>query len=376
MAASTFDYTLDDAQAMPVEPVEPRHFDLARYEAYAAEADERYAAFLQRDEGVAVWQRVRVAEVFRDGCRDMHTSLRAQLGGLVKSLDYLTDAPTYLEPWYGIGTTASAFGAEYLWSEGQAPAIPPLYTTLEQVPQLVPLDFDEVPILQHTLRMLDYFLEETKGCLPISWSDLQHPLNVATELVETRAFLLGTLDDPHKVRAILEAITQVIIEFTQIQSERLGQALARPGHGFASSRVARGIGLSADNLVMLSPRLYGELCAELDARLGEQFGGTGIHSCGNWARWIPAVRHNPSLAVVDGAFTRQTDPAPNEPEPFRDAFATSGVIVHARMVGESQEVIEQVQRLWAPGMKLIVTTYVQNPAAQHQLYHDIHALCS
>jgi hypothetical protein len=35
-----------------------------------------------------------------------------------------------------------------------------------------------------------------------------------------------------------------------------------------------------------------------------------------------------------------------------------------------------VKRLWKPGIKLIVTTHVQDPQAQHQLYHDIHRLCA
>jgi hypothetical protein len=34
-----------------------------------------------------------------------------------------------------------------------------------------------------------------------------------------------------------------------------------------------------------------------------------------------------------------------------------------------------VQQLWGPGMRLIVVTYEQDPAAQHRLYREIHALC-
>ena len=43
MTAGAFDITTRDAQAMPVTPVEPTDFDVARYEAHAAEADARYA---------------------------------------------------------------------------------------------------------------------------------------------------------------------------------------------------------------------------------------------------------------------------------------------------------------------------------------------
>src|SRR5512139_3612567 len=170
-----FDVNTLDAQAMPVTPVEPAHFDLARYEAHAAEADERYARFMREPEGVAVWQRVRVADVFRDGCRDMRMSLRWKLGGLTRAMDYLTDAPNYLEPWYGIGVTAAAFGAEYEWPEGQAPVVRPPCRTPQEASELAARPAGQAhtcgaQIMRQVLAMIDYFLGETDGRVPMSWS--------------------------------------------------------------------------------------------------------------------------------------------------------------------------------------------------------------
>ncbi len=358
---------------MPVTPVEPAAFELARYEAHAAEADARYADFLRRPEGVAVWQRVRVAEVFGAGCRDMAASLRWQLGGLTKALDYLTDASNYLEPWYGIGVTAAAFGAEYEWPEGQAPVARPRYRNVQDVPDLVA---GQGEIMRQVLRMIDYFLEETQGRLPISWSDLQNPLNTATELVETSGFFQGFIDAPDAVRRILATLADELIRFTVEQSARIGDCLVRPGHGFASSGSGAGIGLSTDNLVMISPRAYRQFCAENDARIGAAFGGAAIHSCGDWARWIEAVKANPQLTMVDAAFTPRTDPNYNAPAAFRAAFAGTGIVVHARMVGDPDEVLARVRELWGPGMRLFVVTYEQDPQAQHRLYRDIHEACS
>lgn len=375
MSVPVFDYTNQDAQAMPVTPVAPADFDLARYEAHAAEADARYAAFLARPEGVAVWQRVRVADVFRDGCRDMAASLRWQLGGLTKALGYLTDAPNYLEPWYGIGVTAAAFGAEYEWPEGQAPVARPRYRAVQDVPDLVARPTEQAQIMRHVLAMIDYFLEETQGRIPMSWSDLQNPLNVATELVDTTGFFTGFVEAPEGVARILAALTDEVIRFTQEQSRHIGERLVRPGHGFASARTGAGIGLSTDNLVMISPRAYRRFCVENDARIGAAFGGTAIHSCGDWARWLEAIKSNPHLTMVDAAFTPRTDPNYNAAAAFRAAFAGTGVIVHARMVGDSDEVLARARELWGPGMRLIVVTYEQDPAAQHRLYRDLHALC-
>ena len=361
---------------MSVVPLEPKDFDLARFKDCALEADQRYAEFLRKPEGIAVWQRVRVGEVFRDACRDMRDSLRLQLGGLSKSLDYLTDAPTYLEPWYGIGTTASAFGGEYEWFEGQAPAVRSLYKSIEEMPPLAPRNFAEVPILQYTLRTIEYFLDQTQGRLPLSWCDLQAPLNVATELIDTGAFLMAMMEQPDRVAAILSAITDAVIDFTRQQSTLIGDQLARPGHGFASARTGAGIGLSTDNLVMVSPRLYEKFCVPDNIKIGAAFDGVAIHSCGDYARWLSALKKIDNLLMVDAAFSPRTDPRPNTPEVFRDAFVDTGIIVHARIVGAPAEVLAIAKRLWAPGLKLMIVTYAQDPIEQRQLYRDLHAMCA
>ena len=376
MTNKTFDYNTKDAQALPIDPIEPSNFDFARYEDYARAADERYAAFMKKSKGIAVWQRIRVADVFRDGCRDMRQSLRWQLGGLQKSLDYFSDAPNYLEPWYGIGLTASAFGGDYEWPDGQAPVMRPQYKSVNDFVNLAPHDFSQVPVMQHTLKMIEYFLQETRGRLPMSWADLQSSLNAATELVDTSGFFTGMLESPDKVSEILGAISDVVIAFTKKQSELIGDALARPGHGFASSRRGTGIGVSCDNLVMVSPRMYSSICNPFDARIGEAFGGFAIHSCGDWSRWIPAVKKNPQLFMVDGAFSPQTDPDYNDGNVFSDGFANTGIVLHARMVGDPEDVLERVRAMWKPGLKLLVVTYVENPEAQRQLYRDLHALAN
>ncbi|MBP7687125.1 MAG: hypothetical protein KA765_04435 [Thermoflexales bacterium] len=371
---ATFNTTLKDAQALSVTPIEPRNFDLAHFEVHAADADQRYADFMRQPSGLAVWQRVRAGEVFRDACRDMRQSLRLQLGALQKSLEYATDAPMYLEPWYGIGTTASAFGGEYEWFEGQAPAVRPLYRSMADVPPLVPRDFDQVPILRYTLDTIEYFLDQTHGRVPLSWSDLQAPLNVATELIDTSAFFTGMVDRADRVREVLSAVTEVVIRFTRQQSNLIGNRLARPGHGFASSRSGTGIGLSTDNLVMISPKMYEKFCVADNIAIGNAFDGLAMHSCGDYARWLPVLKKINNLIMVDAAFSAQTDPNPNTPEVFRDAFVNTGIIVHARMVGEPDEVLALTKRLWTPGLKLIIVTYVPDAEAQRQLYQDLHAL--
>ena len=377
MNTTAFNYTLKDAQALPVTPIDPQQFDLARYAAYAAEADQRYADFLSKPDGLAVWQRVRVGEVFRDACRDMRQSLRLQLGGLTQvaglrhrcadlSRTVVRHRHDGLGVWRRVRLVrrTGARGATALQNDRRSAAARAARFR------------SEVPIMRYTLDTIEYFLDQTQGRVPISWSDLQAPLNVATELIDTSAFFTGMIDQADRVREILSAITEVVIRFTQQQSELIGDQLARPGHGFASSRAGKGIGLSTDNLVMISPKMYDKFCVADNIKIGAAFGGVAIHSCGDYARWLPALKKIDNLLMVDAAFSPQTDPDPNTPEAFRDAFVNTGIIVHARMVGDPAEVLTLAKRLWTPGLKFIVVTYVPDPIAQQQLYHDLHTLCS
>ena len=96
---------------------------------------------------------------------------------------------------------------------------------------------------------------------------------------------------------------------------------------FASSRTGRGIGLSTDNLVMISPRMYEKFCVADNVAIGNAFDGVAIHSCGDYARWLNALKKINNLLMVDAAFSAQTDPKPNTPEAFRDAFVNTGVDV-------------------------------------------------
>ena len=369
--AAKFDTTVSDSQATAVEPLSPTAFDYEAYSAYESGLQERCRKFIDADEGVLIYRRTRVAEVFSDGCRDMERSLECQLGALNASMAFKADIPNFLEPWYGIGTAAAAFGIDYIWEEGQAPAIRPAFDTVREA-----LDYDTVPIKdtacgRHTLEMISYFLEKTGGKLPISLCDMQSPLNVICNMVDSTAIYLAMMDDPDEVRALLDQVAGLILDFTAEQNARLGETMVRPGHGFPSARSFPSVGLSDDNIIMLSNEMYAEIAAPSFNRIGSALGGSTFHSCGNWAGKIEPVQKLNHLFMVDGAFSPATDPSPNDPEPFGKAFANTGTILNVRIVGSADEVVDAVLRVWNPGLKLVVTTYCETPEEQAECYDRI-----
>lgn len=370
-----FDQSVADSQATAVEPVTPDAFDFEAYEDYEARLLSKCRTFQDCRSGVMVYRRMRVAEVFSYGCRDMEASLAMQLGALKKSIEYAADIPNFLEPWYGIGTVASAFGIDYTWHPGQAPAFAPKFRTVREALDSPVVPVKETPIGQFTLKILDTFLEKTQRRLPISLCDVQSPLNAACQIVDMTALFMELFDNPDQVSELLDRIAGLLADFTQEQIRRLGDTAVWPGHGFASSRVFKGLGMSDDNALMLSPDQYRQYAVPVMVKAAADFGGPVFHSCGNWTHLAPTVVQIPGLRMADGAFSAQTDPAPNDPEAVGDVFAGSDVILNARIVGDCSVIEEQVKKLWKPPMKLIVVTYSQSPDAQQRAYEMIHEIC-
>ena len=369
-----FDNSVPDAQATPVVPILPELFDFEAYQAYEAELLNRCENFMQSSRGVMVYRRVRVGEVFLDDCRDMKRSLALQLGALQKSMRFQADIPNFLEPWHGIGVGASAFGGEYIWKEGQAPAMKPLFHDVKQALSCPVVPIGETNIGRYILDTIDYFRDKTEGKLPISLTDVQSPFGVACGLVGVDNLLMKSIDDPDSVQELLMKIALLVKEFTDEQISHLGSNLVFPGHGFASSRCFGGLGMSDDHAIMLSPSLYEEIAIPSMCTLAESLSGPVFHSCGNWEHLSPIVRAIPGLKMVDCAFGGYTDPTPNSPEVISEVFNNTGIIVNARIVGDADVVLRYVKRLWNTDMKLIVVTYCETPEQQQDAYHQIHKL--
>ena len=373
--AKQFDNKKADSQATQVEPVSPDNFDFDRYESYTSELNNRCADFWNNPSGVLVYRRMRVAECFSYGSRDMKRSLDLQLGALEKSMLYKADVPNFLEPWYGIGTIASAFGGDYIWLDGQAPALKPRFTSIDEILAYEPTEVAKTPIGRHTLEMIAYFMEQTKGRIPMSLTDTQSPLNMVGHLYPLDQFFLDTIMEPEKVIQFFDRLADLSIQFNNEQLKLIGSALASPGHGFASSTAWKGLGMSDDNAIMISPEQYIELAAPSVEKICTPLGGPVFHSCGDWSNWVDAVLQTKGLLMADGAFSPQTDPgATNNLKAFHK-FAHTGIVLNVRIVGDLSTIREQLTRLWIPGMKMVVVTYCETSEEQEKAYQLIHEIC-
>ena len=370
-----FNSSLADSQATAVTPLTPEQFDTEAYADYAAGLDARCKAFWETPSGVLVYRRMRVKEVFAGDCRDMEHSLHWQLGALKQSMKFKADIPNFLEPWYGLGTVASAYGFGYIWEKDLAPAVDGKFASTAELLAAPCKPVAETEIGRHTLDMVEFFLDKTKGCIPMSYCDVQSPLNTLSNIIDSNQFYMDFYLDPDSMKKAMDRTADLLIDFTRAQQRLIGDALAKPGHGFASSRTFDGLGMSDDTITMLSPDLYVDMAVPAMAKAGDAFGGTVFHSCGNWSDKKADIVAIKNIRMADGAFSKATDPGANPTEGFADTFAGTGVVLNARIVGDPELVEAKVKELWKPGMKLIVVTYCETPEEQAEVYDRIHDIC-
>lgn len=375
MIKDEFNSNLADSQATAVTPLTTSQFDIDKYEDYAAKLDECCKNFWNSESGVLVYRRMRVKEVFAGDCKNMEHSLQWQLGALQQSMKFKADIPNFLEPWYGLGTVAAAYGFGYIWEKDLAPAVDGKFASTAELLAAPYKPVAETEIGKHTLNMVEYFLEQTKGRIPMSYCDVQSPLNTLSNIIDSNQFYMDFYLDPEAMKQAMDRTADLLIDFTRAQQKLIGDALVKPGHGFASSRMFDGLGMSDDTITMLSPDLYIDMAVPAMVKAGNAFGGTVFHSCGNWSDKKADIVKIANIRMADGAFSKATDPGANPTDGYADTFAKTGVVLNARIVGNPELVETKVKELWKPGMKLIVVTYCETPQEQEEVYNRIHEIC-
>ncbi len=371
---AVFDTSIRDAQTTITPPIAPERFDFAAYEAFEASLLPGNRAFAEADSGLQVYRRFRADGIFYDKCKDPAESLALQLGALQASMAYKADIANFLEPWYGISYIASCYGCEYVWKPEQAPLMDAKFKSCDEILAYEPKPIRDTPVGRHILDMIEYFLDKTKGRLPMSFTDVQSPLNMVSYLMPVTEMFMEFFENPEGLVQVASIVTDLLFDFLKEQQKLIGSALASPGHGFASSRAFKGLGASDDMCLMISTSDYDDIFKPFDEKIGDQFGGFVFHSCGNWAGKIDMVKGYRNILTADGAFSPQTDPSPNDPTLFGDSFAGSGICVNARAVGNADDAFDVFSKLWHANQKLVAVTYCATPEEQEALYNRLHAM--
>ena len=305
-----------------------------------------------------------------DTCRDRERFLRTNLWGMAASADWASDFVfPHIEPWYGVGLYASAFGCRYYWEGNSAPQTHPIFRSADEVADIKAPRIGDSEPMQEVMARIRYYRQVTHDQLPICLTDTQSPNDTGSLLMEVNEFFTVSSFEPERLERFMHAITDTIIAFSEMQMEALGPVLSQPGHLMLCHPSWSGISVSDDNMAMLSPKAYEVAALPYNAKLAKHFGGIALHSCGVIGHNIPIQLRTPELQQVEcsaSILVRDSDPSPNKPESLRDGYRGSGVIVKVRL---NKDEIELLDRLLAPDLLCaVVVTGVETQAESERVY--------
>ncbi len=282
------------------------------------------------------------------------------------SLETPSDHLPVLEPWFGTGVYASMYGCDYVWRDGEAPAVHYRFHKIDEVRNLPIPRWERSPISALVLETIRYFKSKTGDAIPIAWTDTQSASDTATLILDACEVFAACIEEPETIMAFMRGINQLIIEFSKVQSELIGDAGTQPGHIFLNNGCFRGLSVSDDNIAVGSPAVNRRFNLELDEEIGRAFGGVAIHSCGKWTKTMAMVKDvAPSCTAIDLAVDKDNDPDPCIPEQVREAMKSSGICVHVRMTGETERMLETVKKLLHPDLKLVIhPAFIDLPTAE------------
>lgn len=265
---------------------------------------------------------------FRDG----EKQLSAALANALATWEHAPSSDTIpaMRPDVGCSCLASAFGAEYFWSDNpnQTPGIKDKILTIdglaEQVATLPVPDPRRDGWLPEGLRRIRRFAEAGEGFIPVSLLDAAGGVNVAADLLGMTALMIAFYEQPAALHALLGKIQDLYAatiragiqaaggeqNITTTDFEDLWYPEGWKGH--VSDDISAGFG----------PDTYAEFSAPYHARIFKEFGGGGLHNCGPNPCHAAYVAHPLSPRSVDLTDAYSHDDLPK----FKLSFRRKGFI--------------------------------------------------
>lgn len=230
---------------------------------------------------------------------DEEKMMRQQLENITQTSWYDTDYVPFLEPWICVPLYVEPFGAEVQFFENEWPACKPLvYDNPQDVYKLKYVKPWQSDLWKQLLKTIRFFEQNSRGDIPISTTDPQGPFTNASLLWQTSEFFSACYTDPKEVHYLMNLLTQQFIEFYEAQLKVIDNP-AFPGHSFPLGEKGRGISISDDNSVMISPGLFEEFNLPYLSRISEHFNGLYYHSCGKYEHMLDSILKIPKLRAIN-----------------------------------------------------------------------------
>ena len=214
------------------------------------------------------------------------------------------DLPCTVRANFGTVAIASQFGGNVEQLEDNPPWInnDDIFDIYEVFRDRDPLDFDHGWCPRYAERYL--FYEQTlkeyppldrivKRVLP----DLQGPIDTA-ELLRGSGIFLDIYDRPDELQDLLNTVTTAQIGFARYLQSHVTDGPEGFSHQHGSM-FPGGVLIRNDTSIMLSPEMYRDNISVHDARVLNELGGGGVHSCGNIMHLVSEYLELPNIHSLD-----------------------------------------------------------------------------
>jgi len=219
----------------------------------------------------------------------------AYLPALSSQMEVDADYVPAIDVFHGVVLLATAFGCEVAFEANGWPRALPLLKSIQEVDYLKKPDINKSYWVQRYVDQVRWLQDKTDHRIPIKKMDLQSPFTNATFLRPYADLLLDVIDAPQQVRKLLEIITEVSMEFLELQ-DKVFTCPASPGRNFPCVRNNIGICIADDAaLIPLSPAMYEDFCLPTMMSIAENVEGVFLHCCGDYSHQIDNLMKIPNL---------------------------------------------------------------------------------
>lgn len=332
---------------------------------YKRKEDERFERISEFEKGkIPYLLSFQESKSYINHCNNIEDSFLANLSDFNNTLNLPSETLPFLEPWFGVGVIAEAFGSKYYWWEKEAPTCHAIFDKLIELDNISVIS---TKMINMVLDAIVYFKNKTNNMLPICMTDIQSAIDTAILILDPCEVLTSTYTKTKSLHKVLKKLNNLTIKFAKLQSEILERTLALPGHGFYFSTIkGNGIALSDDCLAISSPNINNNFLLPYDYEFGKEFGSVAIHSCGDWSHSMGLLPKSRYVSAIDCVLEGGNDVSFNIPEVIRDSFKKTNIIVQVRINPEVDESIKALNRLLHEDLKLVVCSIVDTKNHSYQ----------
>ncbi len=279
----------------------------------------------------------------------------------------------------GAGTCAmaTAFGAEEISASGVQwvkPAVRNL-SELDHLHKPGVTDGKLGSVLDQTRSFAKYADER----IPIRIMDFQSPFTTVEQLVGSERFFTLPYDEPSKLKAAMDVVTDFAIEFFKAQMEAAGPSVCRGSWPYIWFPPEAGIQMSDDNLVNVSPEIYEEFVVPYNNRVADAFGGLFLHSCTIHQGHLPAIKKIKKLTGINCDISSSLPVSD-----LMEAFGTDAVVAPHCYINTGNryrdfaDFTSSMLGSWKPGLRLFIypCTVMYMPALGKEIACDSNAVRS